>query len=250
MGCKVDTLVERYDLGVSSKGYDSVDGYLVDRWTGADGRSADGYKSLTTWFNKRLLKRIYEEHDRETMGLHLAQEYELITGEDDIRQDELAADLATFGLDIEDVQRELISWSTMRHHLKDCLDAEKETQPATTDWESNTVDMARERTEEKARSVLSSLDSKGKLAAAERVDVDVEVKLGCPECSVRVPFENALERGYVCETHAETESDDSLRERVQNGLSGIAVSYGFVESLQAMVVEEAFIFETLAGAAL
>jgi len=250
MGCKVDTLVERYDLRVPAQGYDSVDQYLVGRWTGADGRSADGYKSLTTWFNKQLLKRIYEDHDRDTMGLYLDQEYELITGEDDLRQDELAADLATYGLDIEDVQRELISWSTMRHHLKDCLDAEKETQSATTEWESDTVEMARERTEEKTRSVLTSLDTKGKIAEAERVDVDVEVKLGCPECSVRVPFESAIERGYVCETHSETESDDTLRERAQNGLSGIAVSYGFVEALQAMAVEEGLVFETLAGAPL
>lgn len=246
MGCKIDSLVERHGLTVPDAGYDSVDEYLVTRWTGADGRSADGYKSLTEWFNKRLLRRRYEEHGRDAVSVHLDREYEVITGEADVQRDELVADLATDGLDADDLAEEMVSWSTMRHHLKGCLDAEKETTSASSDWETETVRMAQERTEEKTRSVLSSLTSKGRVPGAEEADVEVQVKLSCPDCSVRVPFEDALERGYVCETHLSEESDEGTRERVRNTLAGIAIPYGIAELLSALFLGDSLLMDATA----
>lgn len=246
MGCKVDTLIERHGLTVPDPGYESVDEYLVTRWTGSDGRSAEGYKALTEWLNKRLLKRRYEEHDRETVSVHLDREYEVITGETDIQRDELAADLATDGLDIDEIEHEMVSWSTMRHHLKGCLEAEKERPTASTDWETNTVQMAQERATERTRSVLSSLSNKGRLPDAERANVDVQVKLSCPDCSVRVPFRDAVERGYVCETHFEGESGESVRDRVRNQLSAVALPCALVESVQTVLLEESLLLEAMA----
>lgn len=248
MGCKIDRLTDRYDLAPPLSEDVSIDEYLERRWTGADGRDPVGYKVLTEWFNKRVLSRLYEQHGREAMATHLDREYELIRDGDDIERDELAADLTTDGLDIDEVDSELVSWSTMRHHLKGCLEAEKETQSASTDWERNTVEMAKEKTAEKARSVLSSLSSKDRLPEAERADVDVQVKLSCPDCSVRVPFEDAVERGYVCETHFEKRSSESVRERVQNKLSAIAVPYSIVEASQTLLLEEPYFFEAIAMA--
>lgn len=245
MGCKVDRLIDRYDMTVPDPSYDSVDEYLVARWTGEDGRSADGYKPLTEWFNKRLLKRLYEEHERETPGIHLDREYALITGESGVERDELAASLATDGLDIDDIDSTLISWSSMRHHLKGCLEAEKDTNSATTDWETNTVQVAQERTREKAQSVLSSLESKDRLPNAGNAEVEVQVKLACPDCSVRVPFEEAIDRGYVCETHVEQEPEESTLERWKNNVSAIVTPYAAVEGLQAFLLEEPFLLESL-----
>jgi len=250
MGCKVDSLIERHAPTVPDPGHESVDEYLVARWTGADGRSADGYKALTEWFNKRLLKRVYEEHGRDVVSVHLDREFELITGDADIQRDELAADLAADGLDIDEVQTELVSWSTMRHHLKGCLDAEKDTTPAETDWEANTVQMARERAAEKAQSVLSSLTSKGRLQDADRAQVDVQVKLRCPDCSVRVPFEDAVERGYVCNTHSETDTEDSVLDRVRSQSSTIALPYAAVEALRTVLFGESFLVESVVIGAL
>lgn len=247
MACKVDSLIERHDLTVPDADYDSLDAYLVARWTGADGRSALGYKALTTWFNKRVLKRLYEEHDRETTSIQLDGEYDVITGEATIQREELAADLATDGLDIERVETELVSWSTMRHHLKDCLDAEKEPQSASTDWEANTVQMAKEKTAEKAQSVLSSLTSKGQLPNADQSEVDVQVKLSCPDCSVRVPFEDAVERGYVCETHLleDDETETRSAERVRNHLIGLAIPYGIIEAVHSTVLGEPLLLDAI-----
>ncbi|MDQ2074673.1 hypothetical protein RBH20_19270 [Haloarcula sp. H-GB4] len=246
MGCKVDTLADRYDLTAPGSGDHSLDEYLVTRWTGRDGRSADGYKSLTEWFNKRVLKELYAEADRETLSVHLDREYELIIGEDDVAYDELAAALAADGLDIERIESELISWSTMRHHLKGCLEAEKNTGEAKTDWESNTVEVARQRTEEKAQSVLSSLASKERLADAESAEVDVQVKLGCSDCSVRVPFDEAVERGYVCEQHVSVEDEEGTPlNSWKNTLSSVITPYGAIEAVQSLLLEEPSLVETL-----
>ncbi|MFC6962594.1 rod-determining factor RdfA [Halocatena marina] len=245
MGCKVDTLIERHALTVPDPGYDSIDEYLVARWTGSDGRSADGYKSLTEWFNKRLLKQIYETHGRDTVRIHLDREYEIVSSEESIHRAELAADLESNDLTLDRIESEMISWSTMRHHLKGCLDAKKEQSSASTDWEANTVRMSQERTKEKTHSVLSSLTSKGRLPEAESMRVDVQVKLGCPECAVRVPFEDALERGYVCETHSESESGEPVSNEVSDRASSIALPYGILESLQAAALENPFVIETV-----
>ena len=45
--CKVDAAVERYNLGAPTSWYDTLDAYLLARWTGADGMESEGYKSLT-----------------------------------------------------------------------------------------------------------------------------------------------------------------------------------------------------------
>ena len=248
MGCKVDILTERHDLTVPGSAYGSIDECLVARWTGTAGRSSEGYKSLTEWFNKRLLKQIYEAHGRDTMSVHLDREYEVLMGENDVQRGELAADLATDDLDIDDLKRELVSWSTMRHHLKGCLEAEKEIETATTDWEANTLRIAQERTEEKARSVLSSLASKERLLGATRADVQVQIKLTCSECSVRIPFEEAVDRGYICETHSEAEpaeSAESVKERLTNTSSVVAVPYGILGTLQSVIIEDLYLVETI-----
>lgn len=225
MGCKVDSLAKRYDLSVPDPAYDSIDAYLVARWTGADGRPSEGYKPLTRWFNERVLRRVYESHDRDAMDVHLSTEYDVLTGDEDLRFDELAADLSTDGIDVEQLQREFVSWSTMRHHLKGCLEASKEAQSPSTDWELNSVKIAQEQTKSKAKSVLRSLASKDRLPQADKADVDVQVKLTCPECSVRVPLEDALGRGYVCEQHFEDDSSNVVTER---GMYSLALGAVYV----------------------
>jgi len=219
MACKVDTLLERYALPTPA--YDSVDKYLVVRWTGRDDHDAEGYKPLTEWFNKQMLRRRYDAHGRDVTSVHLDREYELVTGDASAEREELAADLAADGLDIDRLADELVSWSTMRHHLKDCLDATKEPATASTDWQTNTVEMATTQAAEKTRSVLSSLASTGRLPDAEEADVDVQVELHCPDCSASASFQTAVERGYVCETHAEETSRERVGERSAAALFGV-----------------------------
>jgi DNA-binding transcriptional ArsR family regulator len=207
MTCKIDSVIRKYDLDVSQSGYDDIDDYLLQRWTGEDGRSPEGYRSLTEWFNKRLLKRVYDEHNRQTAGVRLESEYEALRSEDELTRRELEDDLLAAGIDADAVTSDMVSWSTMRHHLKDCLDGAKESETAESDWERNSVDIATERVEEKAAEAVQSLTSKGELADSGDPGISVDVHLSCPVCHVQTPFSEAVDRGYVCSDHADNESD-------------------------------------------
>lgn len=199
--CKVDSLTERYDLSSPDPDQETLDTYLLARWTGTDGTESEGYQSLTHRFNRQLLGRIYEQHDRDATSVRLESEYEVLTGEKDFKYDEVAADLASDGIEADVVRETLISWSTMRRHLQNCLDGEKSRSSSTTNWELDSVALARQRTEEKVSAALRSFTSKQQLPEASKADIDVQVKLSCPECPTRVPLEDALERGYVCKDH-------------------------------------------------
>lgn len=200
-GCKVDRLIEKYDLEPPEPRYDDIDERLLARWTGADGGSADGYRPLTEWFNRRVLRSIYAEHGRETIGTRLENEYETLTDGEELARQELIDDLAADGIDIEQFYDDTISWSTMRHHLKDCLDGTKERETSTTDWERESIRIAREHATKKVQEAVSSLASKDELPGGKKADVQVDVQVSCPECPTRVPLQDAVSRGYICKDH-------------------------------------------------
>lgn len=204
--CKVDFIIDRYDLSVPGMTDRSIDEYLVDRWTGAEGESI-GYKELTDWFNKRLLKQVYERYGRETIGTRVESEYQALKNGDELVRGEVSDDLESDGIDADALVRDMVSWSTMRRHLKNCLEAEKPSTRSTKDWELESIDIARKQTEKKTLAALRSLANKRRLPGAEEVDIDVQIKLSCPECPTRIPLEDALARGYVCKDHL---SDASL----------------------------------------
>lgn len=206
--CKVDRALEKYDLDTVVTGYDTTNEYLLARWNGTDGRSPNGYRPLTDWFNKRLLKAIYDENGRDATGTRLQSEYDALTGDDELVREEVADDLRMDGIDVDGVLGDMISWSTMRHHMKSCLEGEKDRPDSTSEWERRSVDIARNQTREKVADALSSLDSKGRLPGGSQADTSIQVQLQCPVCHVRVPFDEALSRGYVCEEHLPSNEGD------------------------------------------
>ena len=202
--CKVDTLIEEYGLTAPGSDYDSVDDYLAKRWTGEDDRSPQGYKKLTDWFNKRVLKKIYEEHGRSTVSIHLEREYNVIVNEDNIQRTELAADLEGDGMDIDELKKTLVSHGTIRNHFKNCLGVEKNTQSSTASAERSrekTIASAKRLAASKTQSILPDLAASGDIPHADEAHINIEIKLSCPECDTRVPIEDAIERGYLCKEH-------------------------------------------------
>jgi len=199
--CKVDGVIERYELESADPIYDSIDEGLLARWTGAGKRTAMGYRSLTEWFNKRLLKTVYDEHGRETLGARLHSDYEHLKSDDDLVGEEVVASLRADGIDSDRLERDLVSWGTVRIHLQECLDGHKESQTARTNWEEESIRKVVEVAEEKTESALSALANKGTLAGGETAGIDVQIQLSCQSCPTRVPFDVALERGYICEEH-------------------------------------------------
>lgn len=200
-GCKVEVVADGYDLQPAGDRYGSLDQYLLARWTGDDGRDPVGYRTLADEFNRRLLKRVYDRHGREVLGARLESDYETLTGEDDLQRAELVDHLADGGVDAERVRRDMISRGTMATHLKDCLDGEKTSPEAATNWEGRSIEIATDHARGKVEEAVSSLASKGALPADRIPEVTLQVQLGCQSCQTRVPLTIALERGYVCEAH-------------------------------------------------
>jgi DNA-binding transcriptional ArsR family regulator len=201
MGCKVDRLVDAYGLDAAETRYGSFDERLLARWTGADGGSAEGYRPLTEWFNKRLLRATYEDHGRETLGVRVEADYDVLVGEDDLAREELRDDLAADGIDADAYLDDTVSWSTMRRHLTDCLGGEKTRERSESGWERESVRIAREHAAGKVRDAVSSLASRGDLPGGKDAEVEIDVQLACPVCHVRVPLSDALARGYICQDH-------------------------------------------------
>lgn len=200
-GCKIDDVVERYGMESPHEGFESVDESLLALWTGGDGFDARGYRSLTEWFNKRLLRHVYREHGRVVMGSRIDDEFATLTGEEEIPRSELLHDLERDGIDGDDVLADMVSWSTMRRHLLDCLDGEKPRQSAETNWERESVDIAIDQLVEKVQKALTSYENKDRITGAMDVDVSVQVQLTCPKCPTRRSLSEALELGYVCREH-------------------------------------------------
>jgi len=208
--CKVDEAIDTYGVRAPGTGSASLGEYLVARWTGADGYRSVGYRQLADWFNRQLLKRVYDEHGRSTLGTRIDSEYAALTGDDDLVRSEVVADLASSGVDADAVVDDMVSPRTMHRHLTGCLDAEKTPRPAQTDWERDSVEMARARLAEKVSKAASSLETKGEIPDADAANVEIGIYLSCPECTTRVPLEIARRRGYVCAAHASLSKGTSV----------------------------------------
>lgn len=199
--CKLGSVSDRYAVTPDTAEFSTLDEALLARWQGEGGYREHGYRTLTEWFNRRLLKRVYDQQGRETTGTRLESEFEALTAGDELTRLELMDDLATQGIDAETVLEDMISWSTMRMHLTECLDAEKETETATTQWERESIEIARTHAASKINEAVASLGSKNRVTGADEASVSVDVTLECNQCSTSVPLVVAMDRGYVCGTH-------------------------------------------------
>lgn len=198
--CKLDVVVDRYGVE-AGEGHDSVDDWLLARWLGEDGREPVGYRTLARVFNERVVKRVYDEHGRDTTGARLEGDFRALVGDDAVQREEVLADIASDGIDAERLQDSLVSWGTVRTHLNECLEASKAPPEASTDWERRSVDHAREHALGTVRKAVSALSSKGRIEQADEAEVELSVLLSCPECPTRRPFDEAIDRGYVCREH-------------------------------------------------
>jgi|AntRauMinimDraft_2_1070382.scaffolds.fasta_scaffold00870_2 hypothetical protein len=200
--CKVDNAIIKYDIGSQSTEFESINEELLAMWTGETQRKPLGYRSLAEYFNKQLLRNVYNQNGRLILGAQLEDELEILTGDDEIAQGELFDELKQDGIDDEEICSDLVSFSTIRRHLTGCLDGEKERQQAQTEWEQNSIEIALNTLDEKVAKSLSSYETKGEILSATDAEVSINIHLSCPECPTRRTLSDALQLGYVCEDHS------------------------------------------------
>jgi len=198
--CKLGRVVEIYQMDLPND--DSLNNALIKRWRGKDGHTEQGYRSLAEWFNKRLLYAEYDKAGRETLGDRVDSDYELLTGDKTLAKEELRDSLISDGVRIDRILKDMVSYGTIRKHIIDCVGEDKKKRSSDTDWELNSIDMAKSVTEEKCTNALSSLESKGVINGAEGSTVEVDILLRCEDCQTVVPLTVALQQGYVCGRHS------------------------------------------------
>ncbi|MDS0280743.1 rod-determining factor RdfA [Haloarcula onubensis] len=210
--CKVGRAVEKYQLH-RAIGEQSIDEYLVARWSGRGDYSATGLRPLKDWFNHRLLKQVYTEHGRNALDTRVESDYEALT--DDTTALPLLDDLAADGIDGEALRSDFVSTATLYRHFTECLDESKSddtAEPSTSDWEVDKIAYAKDIVRTNVEESLRSLENKRRLPRGSDAEIKTDIVLGCPDCSTQVGLERALERGYVCDEHMGPEPESSTVE--------------------------------------
>jgi len=201
--CKVDRIRAAHGITPPARFEGDLDSYLVARWTGEGEMGPAGLRTLSEWFNKQVLKTVYRDHGRSDSSVRLDSDYEVLQGDDipDHKRAELRSELADDDIDSETTTKQFIGKSTLSRHLKDCLDASKDTPTSETEWEINRVRIATNTYRSHLESALQSLGNKSRISGVEGAELQVQSYLSCPECPTRVTVEQAYEQGYVCADH-------------------------------------------------
>jgi len=206
--CKVDRVRANHDILPPSRVDGDLDDYFVAKWTGESGTEPVGVRTLTEWFNKQVLKTIYRTHGRSDSSIRIDSDYKALQGNEipDHERAELLSELADDGIDGEATMKQFIGKSTLSRHLKECLDATKETPESQTEWEIDRVRVATNTYRSHLESALQSLGNKDRISGVGEAALQVQSYLSCPECPTRVTVQQAYEQGYVCADHHEDTS--------------------------------------------
>ncbi|MFW5959040.1 MAG: rod-determining factor RdfA [Natronomonas sp.] len=198
--CKVGESIQSHDLDSGVREEDTNE-HLVARWVGSDDYTEEGYRTLAKWFNKRIMHDVYLEAGRSVSETRIDADYAALTDDERAVREDIADDLRVDGVDVDALEADFVSRATMRRHLTNCLGAEKERKPATSDWELDKIEHGRTHFRKSVTSAVRSLANKNKLPGGTDAEVETPIILSCPECTARTRLETALSRGYVCREH-------------------------------------------------
>ncbi|WP_277543030.1 rod-determining factor RdfA [Haloarcula laminariae] len=193
--CKVGRTAGKYGL-------DGLDERLRERR--ADGASL---RRLETVVNEAVLQAALEGADTDVLR-DAASIYRNLTGEDvstGVRT-ETEAWLSRVGVDPAELDRDFVSYQTVRSHFRECLgvDTARERSLSVDDAEG-TIEWARSRSQGIVGRTIERLDGTDGFHCGS-VDVTTVVRVSCADCGGSYPVERFLDRGGCdCETDAQTQ---------------------------------------------
>lgn len=214
--CKVGWATGRYDITHGVGG--DVDEYLLTRWTGKGDYSESSFSELRDWFNKAVIRGAFVEADKRAISSEIESAYEALTGQDEIQQEEVRGALREDGVNVDDLEKGLVSKSTMYRHITGCLEGEREEDESESDWQRDNIEFAKERAREKTENSLDSLIRQDKLDGGYE-DVRASIFISCDECSTEVEIGKVLAQGFVCKDHKDASGGDVPEAVTQTGES-------------------------------
>ncbi|MFB6195205.1 MAG: rod-determining factor RdfA [Haloplanus sp.] len=188
---KIARLVTEYDLD------ESIGDELERLWT-AEGQQRKSLRDLADFFNKRLLESAMTSAGISTVSGEVANLYRLLT-DDDVSsgmRTEARNRLERDGVDVEQLERDFVTYQAIRSYLTKYRDASYE-QPSGSEQVENVLDSV-QRLRSRLRSItegsLDRLRSTGRITLGEfRLFVDIDVL--CEDCGAQYGVVDLLERG-------------------------------------------------------
>lgn len=190
-GCKVCKVLGKWELT-------DLEQELLSRWRGEHGDRM-GYRKLAEWLNVTLLRKEMDRAGLTTVGGAATARYERLN-----EGGESATTVRRFlheeGLAVDEIERDFVSYGVVRTHLKECLDAERETTDSSdAAWTPESLAHTRRFAESKVESTVRAGINAERLVIGGKPRVSVSIELTCPSCSATVSAETALEDGWTCD---------------------------------------------------
>ncbi|AZH24819.1 rod-determining factor RdfA [Haloplanus aerogenes] len=199
---KVARLIETYDVD------DGLGDELERLWT-ADGSERKSLRDLAAYFNRQLLEAALASTSTTTVDGEVANLYRLLTADDvsSGMRTEARTRLERAGVDVEQLERDFVTYQAIRSYLQTYRDAEYE---STSDEESvqnvlETVQRLRSRLQSVVENGLTRLRSTDRLTLGEfRLFIDIDVL--CEACGAQYGVVDLLKRGGCdCDSSAADE---------------------------------------------
>lgn len=172
------------------------DDRLLTRWHG-DGTQRMGYRKLARWLNVTMLRQEMDQVGITTLGGEAESKYDRLRGNNPTVAVEIRETLEAEGINMEQLESDFVSYGVIRTHIKECLGGDRE--ETSSDWERESIEIARDLATKKTTEAVTSLLNKGTLESSGDISVDLAIALECELCHARIPLERSLRRGYICD---------------------------------------------------
>ncbi|MFC6837995.1 rod-determining factor RdfA [Halomarina ordinaria] len=188
---KVARLIEEYDLGAAF-------GDRLERsWT-AEGDERLSLRALADLFNERLLESAMRRAGLSTVDGEVDNFYRLLTADDvsSGMRTEARARLERDGVDVEQLERDFVTYQAIRSYLKEYRNAEYQgtSDEARVEGVADTIRRLTARLQSVTEGSLDQLRRTGRLTLGDfRLFVGVDVL--CEDCGARYGVLDLLERG-------------------------------------------------------
>lgn len=195
-GCKVGRVADSYGLT-------AIDDRLAGRWLGEHGERSS-LRELERHFNEAVLRAAMRDVGLDPLDGEVTHIYELLTDEGSSGRMQVRATrrLRRGGIDLDDLQRDFVSHTTIGSHLKECLGV-----PPPNRDDEDQIEKVEERifkmqsrAEAVIRGSLEHLRDTGRLRAGE-LDVFVGARVVCDRCGTQYDVGEFIDgRGCECGT--------------------------------------------------
>jgi len=188
---KVARLLGAYDLG------DAFGDELERLWT-ADGDQRESLRDLADRFNRRLLESALTAAGTSTVDGEIRNLYRLLTADDvsSGMRTEARVRLERDGVDVDQLERDFVTYQAIRSYLTEYRDAEYEhpSEGEQVDSVLETIQRLRARLRSITEGSLDRLRSTDRITLGSfRLFVDVDVL--CEDCGAQYGVVDLLERG-------------------------------------------------------